>query len=163
MDGIILRELEEKDGPEVVELILKAENFGSLFLEDEKKRITVCGVFPEFGRVIIAENSLTRQIVGYAVIEFRWRALVIMSIITHHDYLRQGIGRQLIEEIKEIGESHPEVNVIRVDTGDFMDYAQRFYLACGFQICGFVSHDLSWNNHQVHFTYPLKGIEKEEI
>ncbi|MHA2232288.1 MAG: GNAT family N-acetyltransferase [Candidatus Hodarchaeales archaeon] len=163
MDGIILREFEEKDEPEVAELILKAENFGPPFLEDEKKRITVCGTFPEFGRVLIAENSSTRQIVGYAIIEFTWRALVIESIITHHNFLRQGIGRQLIEKIKEIGESHPGANVIRVDTGDFMDYAQRFYLACDFQICGFVSHDLSWNSHQVHFAYPLKGIEKEAI
>lgn len=163
MKNIILREFGEGDWSDVAELILAAENFGAPFLEDEKKRLAVYGAFPEFGQVLMAENPVTKQIVGYAVIEFRWRALVVISIIVHHHYLRKGIGRQMIEKIKEIGENYPEVNVIRVDTGDFMEYAQQFYLACGFQICGFVSHDLSWFNHQIHFAYPLKGVEKEEI
>ncbi|MHA2370922.1 MAG: GNAT family N-acetyltransferase [Candidatus Hodarchaeales archaeon] len=162
MVAITIREYGVNDWDEVEEMILNAENFGYSFLDDEKKRITVCGTFPEFGQVLVVENAATGRLVGYAVIEFRWRALVIMSFITHHKFLQQGIGRQLIERIKTIGENHPEVNVIRVDTGDFMEYAQKFYLACGFQICGFVSHDLSWFNHQVHFVYPLKGVEKTE-
>ncbi|MHA2273383.1 MAG: GNAT family N-acetyltransferase [Candidatus Hodarchaeales archaeon] len=162
MASIIIREYGESDWDEVEDMILNAENFGISFLDDEKKRIAVCEAFPGFDQVLVVENSATGQLVGYAVLEFRWRALVIMSFIIHHEFLRQGIGRQLIERIKAIGKNHPEVNVIRVDTGDFMEYAQKFYLACGFQICGFVSHDLSWFNHQVHFVYPLKGVEKTE-
>jgi ribosomal protein S18 acetylase RimI-like enzyme len=162
MVAITIREYNENDWGEVEEMILNAENFGISFLADEKKRIAVCGAFPEFGQVLVVENTATGQLVGYAVLEFRWRALAIMSFITHHKFLRQGIGRQLIERIKAIGENHPEVNVIRVDTGDFMEYAQKFYATCGFQICGFVSHDLSWFNHQVHFAYPLKEVEKTE-
>ena len=100
-------------------------------------------------------------IFGFVTVEFRWKSLVILSIITHHDYLRKGIGKQLIQKIKDISKERPEINVIRVDTGDFMYYAQQFYISCGFQICGYVSHDLSWSNHQVHFAYPLKGVEKE--
>jgi hypothetical protein len=48
-----------------------------------------------------------------------------------------------VKRIKEEGEKNPEMNVIRVDSGDFMSYAHKFYISCGFQICGFVAHDLS--------------------
>jgi len=157
---VIIREYLESDWPEVEHLILNAKNFGLPFLEDEKKRIALCKAFPKYGTVLIAETPSTKQIVGYATIEFRWRALVIMSIITHHQYLRKRIGKQMLDKIIELGEMYPDINVVRVDTGDFMDYAQQFYLSYGFQICGFVSHDLSWFNHQVHFAYPLKGVEK---
>jgi len=102
------------------------------------------------------------EIVGYVTVEFKWKSVLILSIITHHDYLRKGISKQLIQKIKDISKEHPVINVIRVDTGDFMDYAQQFYLSCGFQICGYISHDLSWSNHQVHFAYPLKGVEKRD-
>jgi len=157
-----IREYKETDWPTIENLIYNAENFGSPFMEDEKKKIMFFKSLPEFFKVFIAEKPRTNEIVGYIAIEFRWKSVVILSIITHHDYLRKGIGKQLIQKIKDIGNEHPMINVIRVDTGDFMDYAQQFYLSCEFQICGYVSHDLSWFNHQVHFVYPLKGIEKRD-
>ena len=142
-------------------MILRAENFGPKFLEYEKGTIKLVRNFPNRGRVLVAESRISRKVVGYATIEFRWRSLVILSIITHPDYLRQGVGRRIIERIKEEGEKHPETNVIRVDAGDFMSYAHKFYTSCGFRVCGLVMHDMSWFNHQVHFALPLKGAEKE--
>ena len=62
----------------------------------------------------------------------------------------------MVENVKEIGETHPLVDMIRVDTGDFMDYAQQFYLSCGFERAGHIPHYLSWNNHQVVFVYQLR-------
>lgn len=142
-------------------MILHAENFGPKFLDHEKMTVEMCRRFPAHGEVLVAESENPRQIVGYAAIEFRWRSLAILSLITHRDHLRQGIGRRMVERIKEEGEKHPETNVIRVDTEDFMTYAQKFCISCGFQICGIVLHDMSWFNHQVHFAFPLKGVEKE--
>jgi GNAT superfamily N-acetyltransferase len=156
---VTVREYEEKDWPHVEHMILHAENFGPEFLENERTIVKMFRRSPGRGKVLVAERTSPPWVVGYAVIEFRWRSLAILSIIAHHNHLRQGIGRQIIERIKQEGEKHPGVNVIRVDSGDFMTYAHKFYVACGFQICGFVSHDLSWFNHQVHFAFPLKGVE----
>lgn len=158
---IVVREYEQRDWPQVEEMILHAENFGPKFLEYEKRTIEICRRFPVQGKVLVAESKSSRQVVGYAAIEFRWRSLAILSVITHHNYLRQGVGRRMIERIKEEGEKHPEINVLRADAGDFMTYAHEFYVSCGFQICGFVMHDMSWFNHQAHFAFPLKGVEKE--
>ena len=62
----------------------------------------------------------------------------------------------MIEWIKQTGRKHPDIDVIRVDTGDFMKYAQDFYLSCDFMKSGFVKHYLSWHNHQVFFAYQVK-------
>lgn len=157
----MVREYHEEDRQQVEEMILRAENFGPKFLEYEKSTIDALRSFRNRGRVLVAEDKNSRKVVGYATIEFRWRSLVILSIVTHPDYQRQGVGRRIIERVKEEGEKHPETNVIRVDTGDFMTYAHRFYTSCGFRVCGLVMHDMSWFNHQVHFAFPLKGVEKE--
>jgi GNAT superfamily N-acetyltransferase len=157
-----IREYEERDWPQVEEMILQAENFGPNFLDHERKVVEMCERFPAFGKAFVAEGKDTRQLVGYATIQFRWRSIAILSLITHHGHLRQGIGRRMVERIKEEGEKHPEANVVRVDSGDFMAYAHRFYIACGFRVCGFVMHDISWFNHQVHFALPLKGMENDE-
>jgi len=158
---VVVREYKERDWSEVEQMVLHAENFGPKFLDNERNIVEWCSRFPARGKVFVAESSIPRQVVGYAVVEFRWRSLAILSLITHHDHLRQGIGRRMVERIKEEGERHPDANVLRVDSGDFMTYAHRFYIACGFQVCGFVAHDMSWFNHQVHFALPLKGVEKE--
>jgi ribosomal protein S18 acetylase RimI-like enzyme len=105
---------------------------------------------------LIAYNPDNEEIVGYAAIQFDWKALVINSIITHHNSLRIGIGRQMVSAIKEIGRSHSVIDVIRVDTGDFMAYAHEFYRSCGFEEAAYVPHYLSWNNHQVIFVFQLK-------
>ncbi|MFX0065789.1 MAG: GNAT family N-acetyltransferase [Candidatus Hermodarchaeota archaeon] len=157
---VAIRDYKDKDWSVVEEMILKAENFGPPFLEYERKRIAMYKAFSEFGKVLVAEHPTTKEVVGYVTIEVRRRALAIMSIITHHNYLRKGIGRQMIEKIKVIGEDYPEIDVIRVELRDFMDYAQQFYLSCGFQISGYVSHDVGWSIHHVHFAYPLKGVER---
>jgi hypothetical protein len=62
----------------------------------------------------------------------------------------------MVEEIKKIGRSHSIIDVIRVDTGDFMAYAHEFYRSCGFEEAAYVPHYLSWNNHQVIFVFQLK-------
>ena len=158
---IAVRDFRDEDLSQIKELILNAENFGPDFLESELERIQVFRAFPNYGRILVAYEVENQTILGFAAIRFNWKALIIESIISHHNYLRKGIGKKLVEKIVKIGEDHPVFNVIRVDTGDFMKYAQSFYLACGFQISGFVSHDLSWFNHQVHFSYPLKRAQHE--
>ena len=161
MPKVTVREYEDDDWPEVERMILHAENFGPPFPDREKRTIEAFRRIPALGKVLVAESRDPPRVVGYATIEFRWRSLVILSLITHHEHLRQGIGRQIVERVREEGEKHPGVNVVRVDSGDFMAYAHKFYIACGFQVCGFVAHDLSWFNHQVHFALPLKGVERE--
>jgi ribosomal protein S18 acetylase RimI-like enzyme len=159
---INLRDYTQEDWPSLEDIILSAENFGEAFLDAEKRKITVFAAHPELGRVLIAEDVLNRQILGYASVVIEWKALVISSIITHHGFLRQGIGRALIEGIKDIAESYPMIDVIRVDTGHFMHYAQEFYKSCGFLRAGFVPHYLSWKNAQVIFVYPVKNRTVEE-
>ncbi|MEA2069681.1 MAG: GNAT family N-acetyltransferase [Asgard group archaeon] len=158
---LTIREYRESDRKELENIILTAENFGEPFLDSEFQRINIYQTVPELGVTYVVEEAKTKSIVGYICLEFRWRSLYIQSLVTHQQYLREGIGTRLVKKAIAIGEKHPTINVVRVDTGDFMDYAQQFYLSCGFQICGFVAHDMSWFNHQVHFVYPLKEVDKE--
>jgi len=154
--GIQVRDYTPTDLKQVEEIILTAENFGRDFLDHERRVVRFHHEFPDSGRILVASEKATAEIVGYAAIRYGWRALIIESIITEHNHLRLGIGRLMMDHIKQIGEDHPDMEIIRVDTGDFMDYAQAFYLACGFQISGFASHYLSWHNNQVIFVYRLK-------
>jgi ribosomal protein S18 acetylase RimI-like enzyme len=158
---IKIRSFLESDLDQIKKIILNAENFGEPFLDSELQRIKIYKTIPKLGKTLVAVGLKDNIVLGYICIEFKWRSLVIQSMIIHHDYLRKGIGTQLVDKVIEIGEQYPTINVIRVDTGDFMDYAQKFYLSCGFQICGYVAHDMSWFNHQVHFAYPLKGVEED--
>ena len=153
---INLRDYHPEDLTAIEDIILNAENFGKVFLEFEKLKIAVSTTYPEFGYVLVAEDIVNKQILGYASVLIEWKALVISSIITHHDFLRQGIGRLLIEGIKKFARSLPIIDVIRVDTGDFMDYAQEFYKSCGFLEAGLVPHYMSWNNDQVIFVYHVQ-------
>ncbi|MHA2243152.1 MAG: GNAT family N-acetyltransferase [Candidatus Thorarchaeota archaeon] len=154
--NVIVREYQSDDRSIIEHMILDAENYGVDFLDHEKLRIDVFTAFPTFGRILVAYDSESENVVGYIAIQFDWKALVINSIITHHEHLRKGIGKKMVEKVKEIGETHLIVDMIRVDTGDFMDYAQQFYLSCGFERAGNVPHYLSWNNHQVVFVYQLR-------
>jgi ribosomal protein S18 acetylase RimI-like enzyme len=140
----IIREFLEADLEQIKNIILHAENFGKPFLDSEIGRIKIYQKVPDLGITYVAVDSKTKTIIGYVCLEFKWRSLVIQSMVTHHQHLRKGIGTKLVEKAIEIGETHPTINVVRVDTGDFMNYAQQFYLSCGFQICGFVKHDMSW-------------------
>jgi ribosomal protein S18 acetylase RimI-like enzyme len=152
-----LRDYAQDDWASLENIILNAENFGEVFLETEKRNISVFAAHPEFGRVLVAEDISDNQILGYASVMIEWKALVISSIITHRDFLRKGVGRALIEGIKGIAKSHPMIDVIRVDTGDFMHYAQDFYKSCGFLRVGHVPHYLSWNNDQVIYVHPVRN------
>jgi len=153
---IEIREFQSSDRAFVERMVLDAENFGIDFLDHEKLRIDVFTAFPHFGQILVAYDSENKKIVGYCAIQFDWKALVITSIITHQEHLRQGIGRAMMEKVMEIGKKHSLIDVIRVDTGDFMDYAQHFYFSCGFVKAGFVPHYMSWNNHQVIFVYHIE-------
>ena len=153
---INLRAYTPKDWESLKEIILNAENFGEDFLDSENMKISVFTSHSEFGRVLVAEDTVKHQILGYTTVMIEWKALIISSIITHHDYLRQGIGRSMIEAIKNLAQSFSLIDVIRVDTGDFMDYAQEFYTSCGFLRVGLIPHYMSWNNDQVIFVFPVK-------
>jgi ribosomal protein S18 acetylase RimI-like enzyme len=150
-----LRDFNPEDWTALEAIILNAKNFGEVFLESERLKIRVFTAHPEFGRVLVAENIENKQILGYASVMIEWKALVISSIITHHEFLRQGVGKLLIGGIKDLARSLPLVDVIRVDTGDFMDYAQEFYTSCGFLRAGLIPHYMSWHNDQVIFVFPV--------
>ena len=68
-----IREYKSTDWIAIQNLIYNAENFGSPFMEDEKK-ILFSKSFPEFFKVFIAEKPKTNEIVGYITIEFRWKS-----------------------------------------------------------------------------------------
>ena len=153
---LTVREYRPEDWSQLCDIILNAENFGPDFLESEKLRIDVFHAHPEYGTVLVAESPANDAVVGFAAVQYGWRALIIESIVVHHEHRRTGIGRALVEQIKRLGLEHPTVDVLRVDTGDFMDYAHRFYESCGFEVGGRVSHYLSWHNSQIIYVLKLK-------
>jgi len=150
---IKLRDYNSEDMNALEDIIVHAENFGEVFLESEKLKIAVFSSHPEFGRVLVAENAVNKQILGFISLMIEWKALVISSIITHHDFLRQGVGTSMIGGIKDLAKTLPLIDIIRVDTGDFMNYAQEFYTSCGFVKVGLIPHYMSWHNDQVIFVY----------
>ncbi len=158
--NISVRDYIPEDWSQLEHIILNAENFGEPFLQFEQLKLTISQAHPEFGRVLVAEDADSKKILGFASLIIEWKALVISSIITHHQFLRQGVGHSIIERIKDLARSLPLIDVIRVDTGDFMDYAQEFYRSCGFLRVGLVPHYMSWYNDQLIFVY---HITKESI
>lgn len=154
---VTIREYLPKDLTAVKALILEAENFGEPFLESELlhiKKNTSLGL----GKVFVA--TLKDRIVGYVSLGRRTFALMIDSIIVDRNHQRKGLGRKLVEEAKEYAKSQ-HLQVLRTDTGTFMDYAIKFYLACGFEPCGYVEHDFSLGSKQLHFYMDLTKKEGE--
>ncbi len=86
--------------------------------------------------------------------------MMIDSIIVDRDCQRKGVGRRLIEKAEEYARSGG-FHVLRTDTGAFMNYAIKFYLACGFEPCGYVEHDFSLGSRQLHFYMDLTKEKKE--
>ena len=146
-----IRELKKEDLQTLRKLILETENFGEPFLETELHGLKWYSI-PDLGAVFVA--TLDNRPVGYITLRKKVFALAIVSIVVAKDVQRRGIGRELIERAKEYAKSH-KFKVLRVDTGNFMDYAIKFYLACGFLPCGYVEHDFGLNTKQVHFYMDL--------
>jgi len=146
-----IRELKKEDFPTLRKLILEAENFGEPFLETELHALRWNSI-PDLGAVFVA--VINNRPIGYITLRKNIFAVVIVSIIVTKDKQRQGVGKALIEKAKEYAKSH-RFSVLRVDTGNFMDYAIKFYLACGFLPCGYVEHNFGLNTKQVHFYMDL--------
>lgn len=146
-----IREYSSSDLAQVRDLILNAENFGKPFLENEMlniKKNTSMGL----GKVFVA--VLNGEVVGYTSLGKRVFALMIDSIIVSNRYQRKNVGRKLVEKAKEYAKSQG-FHLLRTDTGSFMDYAIKFYLACGFEPCGYVENDFSLGSRQLHFFIDL--------
>jgi len=146
-----IREYSPSALAQVRDLVLNAENFGEPFLENEMlnlKKNTSMG----FGKVFVA--VLDGEVVGYISLGKRIFALMIDAIIVSSHYQRKNIGRRLVEKAKEYAKSQG-FHLLRTDTGAFMDYAIKFYLACGFEPCGYVENDFSLGSRQVHFFIDL--------
>ena len=144
---VSIREYSESDFPQLKKLILEAENFGDPFLENEVlniKKNTTSGL----GKVFVA--AVGNQVVGFISLGRRVFALMIDAIIVGEEYQRKGVGKSLVEKAKRYAVSMG-CQVLRTDTGTFMNYAIDFYLACGFEPCGYVEHDFSLNSKQLHF------------
>jgi GNAT superfamily N-acetyltransferase len=148
---VIIRKYEEEDWQRLRELELSAENFGEPFLESEMRFIKRDSI-PEFGAVFVAE--INEMVGGYITLSKNIFSVVIDSIVVSNDMKREGVGTALIEKAKEYARN-TGFKILRVDTGDFMDYAINFYLKAGFQPCGFVVHDWGLNTKQLHFYIDL--------
>ena len=98
--------------------------------------------------------TLGEQVIGYISLGRRVFAIMIDSIIVDRNFQRKGVGRRLVEKAKVYARSEGS-KVLRTDTGAFMNYAINFYLACGFEPCGFVEHDFSLGSKQLHFYLDL--------
>jgi GNAT superfamily N-acetyltransferase len=146
-----IREYSSADLSQIKKLILEAENFGDPFLETEilniKKNVEL-----GLGQVFVAVQG--DNIIGYISLGRRVFALMIDSIIVGRVHQRKGVGTKLVEKAKAYAKSHG-FRLLRTDTGTFMDYAIQFYLACGFEPCGYVEHDFSLGSKQVHFYLDL--------
>jgi len=148
---VLIREYTSADFPQVKKLILDAENFGEPFLETEIlniKKNTSLGL----GKIFVA--TAKDQVIGYVSLGRRVFALMVDSIIVDRSHQRKGAGRKLVEKAKEYAKSQG-FQVLRTDTGTFMDYAIKFYFACGFEPCGYVEHDFSLSSKQLHFYIDL--------
>ena len=148
---VLIREYTSSDFSQVKKLILDAENFGEPFLETEMlniKKNTSLGL----GKIFVA--TIRDQVVGYISLGRRIFALMIDSIIVDRNHQRKGVGKKLVEKAKEYAKSQG-FHVLRTDTGTFMDYAIKFYIACGFEPCGYVEHDFSLGSKQLHFYIDL--------
>lgn len=141
----------KEDLPSIRSLILKTENFGEPFLEVELLNIKRDS-HPDFGCVYVA--LLNDNIVGYVTLRKNFFALAVDSIIVKKECRRKGIGKALIEKAKGCAKSLGTM-ILRTDTGNFMNYAIKFYLACGFKPCGYVEHDWGLNTKQLHFYMDL--------
>lgn len=153
---VSIREYSSSDFSQIRELILDAENFGEPFLENEILNIrknTSLGL----GKVFVA--TLKERVIGYISLGRRVFTLMIDSVIVARSHQRKGIGRKLIEKAREYAKSQG-FHVLRSDTGTFMDYAIKFYLACGFEPCGYVEHDFSLGSKQLHFYIDLTKKKK---
>ena len=63
------------------------------------------------------------------------RPLYLVSMALHPDWQRQGIGRQCIEEAKQLAKEWPG-DAIRLDAFDAAAGAGEFYRKCGFREAG---------------------------
>jgi GNAT superfamily N-acetyltransferase len=150
---VAARGYNEKDLPTIRKLELAAENFGEQFLEWEMilmKRDSI----PEFGAVFVAENK--GEIVGYIALSKRIFSIQVDSLVVREDMRRKGVGTVLIEKAKEYTRDS-NLSILRVDTGDFMNYAINFYLKAGFRPCGYVTHDFGPMSQQLHFYMDISG------
>jgi GNAT superfamily N-acetyltransferase len=148
---ISIRVYSASDLPHLEKLILLAKNFGEPFLENEMLNIKK-NTTPGLGKIFVA--TVGEKVVGFISVGRRVFALMIDAIIVGEQFQRKNIGRKLIEKAKEHAISQG-FQVLRTDTGAFMDYAINFYLACGFEPCGYVEHDFSLNSKQLHFYIDL--------
>ena len=152
---VTIREYAPIDFSQVKELVLKAKNFGEPFLETELlniKKNTSLGL----GKIFVVTSK--GQVIGYISLGRKAFALMVDSIIVDRNYQRRGVGKKMIEKAKEYAKSQG-FHVLRTDTGTFMNYAIKFYLACGFMPCGYVEHDFSLGSKQLHFYMDLKTKE----
>lgn len=148
---VTIREYSFSDFSEVKKLILDAENFGEPFLETEMLNIKK-NTSLDLGKIFVA--AIGEQVIGYISLGRRVFALMIDSIIVARNYQRRSVGRKLVKKAKEYAKSQG-LHVLRTDTGAFMEYAIKFYLACGFEPCGYVEHDFSLGSRQLHFYIDL--------
>lgn len=157
--NVAVREYHPDDWLSVKNIVLEAENFGAAFLEHERIRVDIYSKNPEYGRVFVAEDAASREVLGFVAVRIDWTALAITTIIAHHERLREGIGSALVKSVERLATSLSQIETIWVDTADFMLYAHEFYKSCGFEEVARVPRYMSSNYYQVFFIRRVKTDE----
>jgi ribosomal protein S18 acetylase RimI-like enzyme len=153
LKDLLIRKFREDDLSSLRNLMLEAENFGKPFLDSELLSLKRDNI-PEFGCVYVA--LLGDTVVGYITLRKNIFAIAIDSIVVKKENQRKGVGTALIKQAKTYAISEG-FKILRTDAGNFMDYAIKFYLACGFKPCGYVEHDWGLDTRQLHFYMDLSG------
>lgn len=96
-----------------------------------------------FVRVAVTEQN---HVVGHTISEIQERpgslfthpqtVLYLAQIVVNPVYRRQGIGRELIEDVRALARTQ-EIEQVVLNVWEFEGNGRRFFLECGFQDFGY--------------------------
>lgn len=151
-----IRDYFVEDWPAIEVILRTAPSMEPELVEHEKRLINLYIQQYTSGRVLVAQNSETNQIVGYIILRFNKNASFVESLLVDHKQFRKGVGSQLIEFAKKLGRlDTPNLQVLRMAVLESNQGGLQFLLENGFQICGYVKSDVSWYTNQIHLVFPL--------
>lgn len=94
-------------------------------------------------RVAVTERN---HLIGHTISEIQDRSgslfthpqtvLYLAQIVVSPDYRKQGVGRELIEDVRALGRTRGIEQVV-LNVWEFEGNARRFFLDCGFQDFGY--------------------------
>ncbi|WP_455139531.1 GNAT family N-acetyltransferase [Candidatus Hodarchaeum mangrovi] len=171
---ITIREYQSSDWEEVKLLIIEAENFGPSMVKSEKQRIEFYLQVPVKGITFVVENKekvsggeegmeevLQTSILGYSIVDYFGKSAFILSLVVKKEWRGKGIGRELINFIKNYVRDQQQFDILRGFADDRYFGVHSFLLKQGFKTCGYIIHDLELNQGTIHYVIHLR-TEKDE-